>query len=137
MCSSRIIFNASGESMSTQCSTSNMPDPSLEACEPRREKSQFSRLLFANWAQFVWLPLMMAASSWYRYVEIRSQLWPVSSPARKLARKPCEVIMLILSMASSIRLSTPSSWNKSWRFLKARKRFCFSSCSVGIRRDNK
>lgn len=59
-----IIFRASGESMRTQWSTSNIPVPSLEACDPNLLKSQFNRLLFANWAQFVWFPLIIAAKSW-------------------------------------------------------------------------
>lgn len=55
------MFKASGESIRTQWSTSSIPVPSLDACEPNREKSQFKRFELANWAQLVWLPLMMAA----------------------------------------------------------------------------
>lgn len=55
------MFRASGESMRTQCKTSNMPVPSLEACDPSRLNSQLRRLEFANWAQLVWLPFIIAA----------------------------------------------------------------------------
>lgn len=123
-----IMFKASGESMSTQWSTSNIPVPSLEACEPNRLNSQFSRLLLANCAQLVWFPLMIAANNWYKYPDIWSHAWPLSSP-ESATRKPCDVMTLILSMASRIRFSIPSSWNRSWRFLRARNLFCFSSCS--------
>lgn len=58
-----IMFRASGESINTQWSTSSIPVPSPDAWEPNREKSQFNRLLLANWAQFVWLPFIMAAEN--------------------------------------------------------------------------
>ena len=124
-----IMFKASGESIRTQWSTSNIPVPSLEACDPSRLNNQFKRLLLANCAQFVWFPLIIAANSWYRYPDIWSQAWPLSSP-ESATRKPCDVITLILSMASSIKFNIPSSWNRSWRFLRARNLFCFSSCST-------
>lgn len=47
--------------MSTQCNTSNIPVPSPEAWEPSLENSQLRRFELANWAQLVWLPLIMAA----------------------------------------------------------------------------
>lgn len=56
-----IMFKASGESIRTQCNTSNIPVPSLDACEPSLENNQFSLLEFANWAQLVWFPLIIAA----------------------------------------------------------------------------
>jgi hypothetical protein len=43
---------------------------------------------------------------------------------------PWEVITLMISIASRIKFRIPSSWNKSWRFRRARRRFCLSSCST-------
>lgn len=58
-----IIFKASGESMRTQWSTSNIPVPSLDAWDPKRLNNQFNRLVLANWAQLVWFPLIIAAKN--------------------------------------------------------------------------
>lgn len=65
-----------------------------------------------------------------------SQFWPLSSPTKKPDRNPCDEMTLILSMASRIKFSTPSSWNRSCRLRRARKRFCFSSCSAKWQQTN-
>lgn len=56
------MFRASGESISTQCSTSSIPVPSPEACEPNLPNNQFNLFVSANWVQLVWFLLMIAAA---------------------------------------------------------------------------
>lgn len=63
--------------------------------------------------------------------EMMSQSWPASSPARA-TMKPWAVMTVILSIASRIRLRMPSCWNKSWRFLRARRDTWRSLCSAGV-----
>lgn len=97
----RIIFKASGESMSTQWSTSNIPVPSPDAWEPNLEKSQFNLFELANWAQFVWFPLIIAARNkknnlirnvstnthFFQYYDIKDVFKPKNKPPHLKADK--------------------------------------------------
>ena len=108
MCSSFIMFKASGESFKMQYKTSIIPAPS----PPSLLNNQLSLEAWANWEQLVWFPLMTAAKSWVKYVETSSHCWPDSSPAKD-DNIPDAVITVILSIISRIKFKIPSSWNRS------------------------
>lgn len=55
---------------------------------------------------FVWSH--NSPSNWYKYAVMTSKFCPESSPANA-TRKPCELMVLILSIASRMRFRIPSS----------------------------